>query len=60
MRKSSDAQRRAVAKYDATNTRKVTIKLNINTDADIIAKLEAVDNMQGYIKKLIRGDINNK
>ena len=60
MRKSSDAQRRAVAKYDATHTRKVTIKLNITTDADIIAKLDAVDNMQGYIKKLIRDDIKNK
>lgn len=51
---SSDAQRRAVAKYDAANTKKITLKLNRNTDADIIDTLAAVDNMQGYIKALIR------
>lgn len=58
-RQSSDAQRRAVAKYDATHTRKVTIKLNTTTDADIIARLESTGNMQGYIKKIVRSDIEN-
>lgn len=56
---SSDAQRRAVAKYDAVNTKKITLKLNRNTDADIIDALAAVDNMQGYIKALIRQDITS-
>ena len=33
------------------------LKLNINTDADIIDQLEKQESMQGYIKQLIREDI---
>lgn len=56
-RMSSESQRRAVAKYDATNTKQIKMKLNLETDKDILAKLEAVGNVQGYIKRLIREDI---
>lgn len=52
--KSSAAQQ----KYDAANTTRVFIKLNNKTDADIIEKLNSVDNRQGYIKELIRKDLN--
>lgn len=45
------------AKYDAKATRRVGLKLNIKTDADILAKLDEVDNVQGYIKELIRADL---
>lgn len=45
------------ARYDAANTRKVQLKFVKTTDADILAKLESVDNMQGYIKRLIREDL---
>lgn len=55
---ATDAQRRAQAKYDATNTKQVMLKLNRTTDADILAKLAEVDNVQGYIKQLIRRDIS--
>ena len=48
---------RARAKYDAANTKKITFKFNLKTDADILEKLSAVDNRQGYIKALIRADI---
>lgn len=51
---TSEAQKRASAKYDAKNTRMYAIKMNRVTDADILAKLEAVGNVQGYIKELIR------
>lgn len=44
--------------YDKTHTKQFVMKLNINTDSDIIAKLESVGNKQGYIKELIRKDIN--
>ncbi|MEE8886719.1 MAG: hypothetical protein SOI56_09230 [Eubacteriales bacterium] len=44
-------------RYDRKTARRVMLKLNKNTDADIIEKLEAQDSMQGYIKKLIREDI---
>lgn len=54
---TSEAQKRAAAKYDRDHTRQVMLKLNLSTDSDIIEKLDAVDNRQGYIKSLIRNDI---
>lgn len=53
----SESMKKAIAKYDAANTTKITMKLNLKTDADILARLEAVGNKQGYIKRLIREDI---
>ena len=53
----SKAQLRAQAKYDKYNTVQVKLKLNKKTDDDIIKRLAAADNMQGYIKELIRLDI---
>lgn len=44
-------------RYDKANTIKICLKLNIKTDADILAALEASGNKQGYIKELIRNDI---
>lgn len=46
----------AKKKWDRENTVVVTMKLNKNQDADIIEKLNSVDNKQGYIKRLIRED----
>lgn len=54
---TTEAQKRAVAKYDAENTRKIVLKLNTGTDADILKRLDTMDNRQGYIKRLIREDI---
>ena len=54
---TTEAQKRASMAYDVKNTKQVKIKLNYNTDQDIIDKLESVDNKQGYIKQLIRADI---
>lgn len=59
-KKASDAQLRAIAKYDAANTKQIMLKLNRKTDADILAALEACGNVQGYIKKLIRADLAKK
>lgn len=39
------------------NTTVITMKLNHRTDADIIEQLTNVDNKNGYIKQLIRADI---
>ena len=55
--KTSEAQKRAVAKYDATNTKSFLLKLNKKTDADIIAHLEQQPNKLAYLKKLIRDDM---
>ena len=54
---SKEAQKRATAKYDAANTVQFKMKLNKNTDSDILKKLDSVENKQGYIKGLIRDDI---
>lgn len=48
------------AKYDASNTKKFCLKLNLNTDKDILDKLmecKAGEGMQTYIKRLIREDM---
>lgn len=47
-------------KYDAENTKRFSLKLNKNTDRDILERLKEVTSMQGYIKELIRKDIKDK
>lgn len=44
----------AQEKYQKENIQRLTIKLNRNTDADIIAYLKGVDNKQGLVKHLLR------
>ena len=53
----TEAQKRAREKYERANTVQLKMKLNKNTDADILAKLDRVGNKQGYIKELIRKDL---
>lgn len=54
------AEKRAKEKYDKDNTKQVKLKLNVKTDADIIEALELSGNKQGYIKKLIREDLQKR
>lgn len=54
---ATEARLRANKKYDDANTKQYKLKLNIKTDADVIEKLESVENRQGYIKALVRQDI---
>ena len=59
----TEAQKRAQKKYDEANKdkfRMVHLKLNKEADADIIQKLEDSGNIQGYIKELIRKDIEKE
>lgn len=58
--KTSESQKRAQAKYDAANTKQVRLKLNTKTDADILDAFDRCDNVQGYIKRLVRADIEKK
>lgn len=53
----TDAKRKAIAKYDASNTRQFHLKLNKNTDAEIIQHLDRQQNIQGYLKELIKADL---
>ena len=54
---TTEAQKRAVLKYDGKNTRQIHLKFNIKTDADILAYLDQLNNVQGFIKSAIRCQI---
>lgn len=56
---ATDALKKAIRKYDKEHTKQILLKLNKRTDADILYKLDTVDNKQGYIKNLIRDDIKH-
>ncbi len=56
-KKSTDAQIRASAKYNKENVKRVILHFNITTDKDILDCLAKKDNKTGYIKQLIRADI---
>lgn len=55
---TSFALRKAIKKYDEKNTKQIKLKLNYNTDKDIINWLDTIDNIQGTIKNLIRKEIS--
>lgn len=57
MPKQTPAQIKAKEEYDKRTAYGVYLKLNKGTDADLIEKLESVPNRQGYIKNLIRKDM---
>ena len=58
--KTKQARVRASAKYNEANVKQVKMNLNRKTDADIIAHLENLPNVQGYIKNLIRRDMGSE
>lgn len=56
----SEAQKKAQKRYDEANKNKwrmIHLKLNKETDADIIYRLDNMPSIQGYIKELVRKDI---
>lgn len=55
--RTTEAQKKAVLKYDAANTKQYHLKLNLKEDKEIIAKLDSIGNKQGYIKSLIKADL---
>lgn len=57
---TTEAERRATKKYDKAHTRQFTLKFNLKTDKDILEKLDSVENKQGYVKALIRADIDKQ
>lgn len=44
-------------RYNKRMTKQLVIRLNTKTDADVIGRLETVDSKAGYIKRLIRADM---
>ena len=57
--KLTDAKREAIKRYDAKNTKQIHLKLNLNTDAELLEWLAKQDSVQGYIKSLIKKDMEN-
>lgn len=58
--KKYESQRKAQKLYEARTYRTVPIRLNLNTEADILEKLDSVDNKRQYIISLIRADISKE
>ncbi len=57
---ASKAQIRATARYDKTHTSSIMLKLNNRNDSDVLKQLDMVKNRQGYIKDLIRRDMQRR
>lgn len=55
----SDAQKRARAKYEKEKVRQVMVRF-YPSENDIMEFLESQDNKAGYIKELIRKDMNSQ
>ena len=53
----SEAKKRVNSDWDKANTKRYNLKVMKNTESDIIEKLDQQDNVNGYIKRLIREDI---
>lgn len=48
---------KASAKYIKTNVKRIVLNLNINTDQHMIEYMESIENKQGYLKSLIKKDM---
>ena len=54
---TTEAAKAAKARYDAKTAKYISMKLNKNTDKDLIEHLDKQSNKQEYLKKLIREDM---
>ena len=50
----------AQEKYKKENSKQYIVRVMLTTESDIAEKLESVDNKAGYIKRLIREDIERE
>ena len=54
------ADKAANAKYQAEHIKQIKLKLNDRTDQDILQHLQGINNVQGYIKTLLREKIKQE
>lgn len=54
------ADKAANAKYQAEHIKQIKLKLNDRTDQDILQHLQGINNVQGYIKALLRDKIKQE
>ena len=55
-----DKKTESYIKYQKNNLVRLPLNFNRTTDIDILEHLKTIDNKQGYIKRLIRQDINRQ
>lgn len=60
LRSRSESLKKAQEKYQKEKTTLINIRLNNEKDKDIIEQLKTKGSKQGYIKQLIRADIERK
>ena len=51
------AQTEYMANYEKENLRQIRLKINRKTEPDLLAWVEKQENVQGYIKQLIRREM---
>ena len=54
------AQTEYMANYEKENLRQIRLKINRKTEPDMLAWVEKQENVQGYIKQLIRREMPQK
>ena len=54
---TTEAAKAAKARYDAKTAKYISLKLNTNTDRDLIEYLEKQKPLQTYLKRLILEDM---
>ena len=54
------AQTEYMANYEKENLRQIRMKINRKTEPDLLAWVEKQENVQGYIKELIRKDMKQE
>ena len=57
---TSEAKKAANARYDAKTAKYYSLKLNTNTDRELIEYLKQHKPLQAYLKELIRKDMQSK
>lgn len=57
---TTESAKAAKAKYDARTARYISLKLNRNTDRELIEQLDKQESIQGYLKRLIQEDIKRQ
>lgn len=57
---TTESAKAAKARYDAKTARYFSLKLNRNTDGEIIEHLEHQESIQAYLKRLIREDMKRE
>lgn len=55
---TTESAKAAKARYDAKTAKYFSLKLNMNTDLDMIEHLMKQKPLQKYLKELIRADMN--